>query len=155
MWCLITSPRERGGNVLESSTCSPSWRRQCYLAGRRCTELLRQGGAAPSLGCGTVCVWMCVSIARGKHKGLWNSVLEMWLERNRGQGARSKEDRRALPAAGEGQVYTGHVCLPVSARDLTQVRSHLAVMAQSFMSLFFFFFNRFGIFICRLCNLPP
>lgn len=60
-WCLITSPRERGGKDLESCTCSLSWRRQCCPADRRCTELLRPGGAAPSLGvCHGVCHKICV-----------------------------------------------------------------------------------------------
>lgn len=121
MSCLITSPRERGGKDLESSTCSLSWRRQCCPADRRCTELLRRGGAAQAWGV-SVCVLMYVLIAMGKQKGLWNSVLEMRLKRNWGQKARSKVDRRAIPA-GEGQVYTGRVCLPTSPRGLTQVRS--------------------------------
>lgn len=49
----------------------------------------------------SVCVLMYVLIARGKQKGLWNSVLEMQFKRNWGQKARSKVDRSALPA-GEG-----------------------------------------------------
>lgn len=43
MWCLITSPRARGGRDLESSSCSLSSRRQCCPADRKCTEELGLG----------------------------------------------------------------------------------------------------------------
>lgn len=57
-------------------------------------------GRSPRLGV-CPCVLMYVLIARGNQKGLWNSVLEMRFKRNWCQKARSKVDRRGLPA-GEG-----------------------------------------------------
>lgn len=37
-WCLITSQKARGGRGLGSSSCSPSSRRQCCPADRKCTD---------------------------------------------------------------------------------------------------------------------
>lgn len=73
-------------------------------------------GCSPRLGvCLGVCVNVCVD-CEGKQKGLWNSVLEMRFKRDWGQKARSKVDRRALPA-GQGQVYTGLSCLSANVDE--------------------------------------
>lgn len=42
-WCPTTSQRGREGRGRASSWCSPSWRRQCCPADRRCTEQPRLG----------------------------------------------------------------------------------------------------------------
>lgn len=63
MWCPITSPRERGAKDLESSTCSPSWRRQCCPADRRCTDRGLQPQAWGVCARVCMCALMYVSVA--------------------------------------------------------------------------------------------
>lgn len=131
MWCLITSPRERGGKDLESSTCSLSWRRQCCPADRRCTELLRQGGAAPRLGCVCVCVNVC-RLWGGSRK---DCGILFWRCGLKEPGAKGQEAK-----TGEAQVYTGQRRLETSPRwDL------ICSMAQSVMLDSFFI--RFDIYM--------
>lgn len=97
MWYPITSPRERGGRDLESSSSSLSSRRQCCPVDRRCTEQLRCRVQSRVSG---------MSV-RGKQEGLWKLVLHMGLKWNCGQRGQKRASCWSL------SVYTGCICLSV------------------------------------------
>lgn len=118
MWCLITSPRGREGRDPESSTCSPSWRRQCCPVDRRCTELLRGRGGGdgrtdqptPGRGSERACVLMCWlwGVGRGgSRKDCWILFWKTRLRRNRRGGA--SLHRPCLSANVDSRPHPGEI----------------------------------------------
>lgn len=108
MWCPTTSQRGRGGRGRAFSWCSPSWRRQCCPADRRCTEF---GKASGHLGLCFLCMLrseagrtMKISFLDGTEMTWW----PMW--RKSTQRGRTKEHSWTFPWT-SSEVYKDHVRL--------------------------------------------
>lgn len=131
--CPITSPRARGERDLGSSSCSPSSRRQCCPADRKCTEQHRLG-VKPW---GVWDLFVCLYVLRRKAGRtmeicfLDGTKMKLWpMERKSTQRWWTKEPNIASYRTSAG-IYKGHVRLTLFLGSVkTDCQQHLLQTLQ-------------------------